>query len=292
MAAGHSGRADTAGQPPVAAPARPAGQALPGGRSGRLRQDDVADPVARGRGRWPGGLGLVGRGRQRPHTVLGLCGGGAPHRRAGRRGERAGGPGAPERGPGPGGPAGIAQRAEHGWVAAVPGPGRLPPDHQPDLPPDPDLVPGPPPSRHPRGAVDPYRPAAAPGQDASQGRAGRDPGRRPPVHRRRGLGPAERGDGAPADNRRRGAPGRADRGLGGRAGPGRPLASRPAGPERLHRRLPRRQPPRRRLPGHRGAGPPAGHHQEVPAGHLDPGAPVRSVVRRRPGDERVGRGTG
>jgi LuxR family maltose regulon positive regulatory protein len=38
--------------------------------------------------------------------------------------------------------------------------------------------------------------------------------------------------------------------------------------------------------------PPTGPHQDVPAAHLDPGAPVRPVVRRRPGGAGVGAAAG
>jgi hypothetical protein len=61
-----------------------------------------------------------------------------------------------------------------------------------------DLLPGPPPRPHAPRAGDPGRAAIAGGQDASPRRAGRAPGRRPAVHRRRGLGVAERLDGPPA----------------------------------------------------------------------------------------------
>ena len=71
------------GRPPVAAPIQLAGQAVPGRCAGRVGQDDPARPMA-GRGRWrPGGLGVAGGARQRPHPVLELSGGGVADRRAG-----------------------------------------------------------------------------------------------------------------------------------------------------------------------------------------------------------------
>jgi hypothetical protein len=255
--AGPSTRADRPDRAPAAAPGRPAGQAVPGGRPGRVRQDDPARPVARHRGGRPGGLGVPGRGRQRPHAAVDLDRRGVALHRAGRGRGRAPGAAPPQRGPRADGPAAAAQPPEQDRHAAGPGPGRLPPDHQPDLPPDPDIPPGPSSGERPPAHGDAGRPPAAPGQDA---------------------GP-------------RGA-GRADRGLGDRAVPGRAVAPGPGGPRRLHRRLPRRPPPRRRLPDRRGAGPPARGDQDVPDPHLDPGAPVRAAVRPRPGDRRVGGAAG
>ena len=263
------------------------------GRSGRLRQDDPARPVAGGSRRAPGGLGLVGRGRRRPHTLLGLCGRGAAHRRAGRGGKCARRPGPPERGPVPDGPAGTAQRAEQRSelpLFLVLDDYHLitnPTCHQTltffldHLPADVHVVlstrsdpPLPLARMRARGELAEIRVADLQFTDEEALALLNGP-----------MGLQLGTDDVAAS-------GRADRGLGGRAGPGRSVASRPAGPQRLHRLVPWRQPPCRRLPERGGAGPPTGHHQEVPAGHLGPGAPVRPVVRRRAGGRRVGRAAG
>ena len=70
--------------------------------------------------------------------------------------------------------------------------------------------------------------------------AGRAAGGRAAVHRRGSGRAAERLDGPGPGGRGGGPAGRTDRGLGGRAGPGRPIAARPAEPQRLCRRLLRR----------------------------------------------------
>ena len=102
------------GRPPVAAPGQLAGQAVPGRRAGRVGQDHPARPVA-GRGRWgPGGLGVAGGGRQRPHPVLELSGGGVADRRAGGGHRGPGGAGWAQRGAGAGGGAVAGQRPGHG----------------------------------------------------------------------------------------------------------------------------------------------------------------------------------
>ena len=61
-AAGPSGWPDPPCWSSSAAPGRPGGQAVPGGRAGRVGQDDPARPVVRRRRRRPGRLGLVRRG--------------------------------------------------------------------------------------------------------------------------------------------------------------------------------------------------------------------------------------
>jgi ATP/maltotriose-dependent transcriptional regulator MalT len=65
------------------------------------------------------------------------------------------------------------------------------------------------------------------------------------------------------------------------------VASRPAGPERLRRRLPGRQPPHRRLPDRRSARSSTRGDPDVPAADLAAGAAVGPVVRRRAGDRRL-----
>ena len=179
------------------------------------------------------------------------------------------------------------QRARHQRGRAVAAAGRLPPDQQLDLSRNARVLRRPPAGQRPRGAVDAGRPAPPAGPAAGQRRADRAAHRRPRVHRRRGGQPAPGRHGARPHAQGGAAAVGADRGLGGRAGPGRPVAAGPRRPGAVHRLLRGRPPPRRRLPGQRGAGPPARAAAGLHAPDLHPAAPVRLAVRRRAGNRHL-----
>ena len=107
------------------------------------------------------------------------------------------------------------------------------------------------------GDRQPGRPAAAAGPAAGARRAGRGPGRRPAVHAGRGRGVPQRGDGPAADGAGRGRAGGTHRGLDRRAAAGGAVDAGTRRRRRVHRRLRRGRPLRRRLPGRGGAAAPA-----------------------------------
>ena len=95
------------------------------------------------------------------------------------------------------------------------------------------------------------------------------------------VGLPQRCDGSRAHRRGRGGAGGADRGLDRGAPAGGAVDAGPGRRQRLHRRLRRGRPLRRRLPGRGGAATPARRGPELPAADLRPGPAQRPAVRCR-----------
>ena len=281
---GPAGRRAAVGTAGPTRPDRPGRPARPAGGTARVREDDHARAVGRGRGS-PVGLGEARRDGQRP--------GHDGHRHRGRGLRRPGsrravvGPG-----PGCGGPAGRGgRRARDGagrGRARRAGAGR--PAHDPaqrgtegrrgsggrvagrvgDR------------GRQPVAAADAARPAAQPGSAAGvragrlRVRVGRD--RRPAAQARRR--PVRRRD--PEDRR-------AHRGVAGGGLPGRPVDRRAAGADRGRRGDRRQQPLHHGLLPRRGTDPPFGADGPVPAADLGAGPHLRLALRRGAGHDRLRR---
>ena len=132
------------------------------------------------------------------------------------------------------------------------------------------------------GDRQPGRPAAAAGPAARARRAGRDPRRRPALHRRRGGGVPQRGDGPAADAPRRRGAGGAHRGLDRRAAAGRALD---AGARRRRRRSSPASPATTATSSttwsRRCCSASPTPVRELPAADLRPGPAQRAAVRRR-----------
>ena len=258
------------------------------------RPPGSARPPCSASGGWrPVAAGSPGSRSTRRTTIRPACGS-MWRRPCGRSSRRWGRPrrgaAAPQRRPRPGGRAVAAQRPACRRRAAVPGPGRLPPRHQPGLPPDTRLLPDHLPAGvHVRWLREPTRRSPWPGcgpEGSWSSSVWRSCGSR--TRRRRRALNAPRACGLPPmtwsaswNGPRAGRPGwswPACRFATGRT-------------RRVHRLVPRRQPPCRRLPG---AEVLDRQPEEIRSFLLRTSVrpAVRAAVRRRPGDRGLHRAAG
>ena len=269
----------------------PLGAAHARQRPRRVGQDLPAERMDRlGRLPRPGGVAGPGGGRGRPSAVLDRCVRRAPRRQAGPRG--------------PSSPANVrARRLRHRAAERArcapgsrrarlrrPPRGRLARDRGRSRPIGRARA-----ATAAPGRLDARRSAVAPGAAAPGGSPGRGARRRSRAHDGRGSR-AVRGRRRRPERSRAGSAARTHRRMGDGGEARVALARGQPGSGRVRRALRRQRPGRERLPGERGAFPPAARDARVPAAHVSGGPGQRSAGRRadrgerRPGD--VGRARG